>query len=172
MFRGANKITLDAKGRLAMPTRYRARLEERCDNRVVVTVDRDYCLLIYPFPEWEEIERRIARLPTLNRQARRLQRLMIGHATELELDSHGRILLSKELREFAALDRQVMLIGQGNKFELWDEAKATGAEITTTIKTASTMHSLWFNSRDIAFSPPVVRAGTYSRSILQDCLGT
>jgi MraZ protein len=123
MFRGANKITLDAKGRLAMPTRYRARLEERCGNRVVVTVDRDYCLLIYPLPEWEEIERRLARLPTLNRQARRLQRLMIGHATELELDGHGRILLSKELREFAALDRQVMLIGQGNKFELWDEAR-------------------------------------------------
>lgn len=123
MFRGANKITLDAKGRLAMPTRYRARIEERCDNRVVVTVDRDYCLLIYPLPEWEEIERRLARLPTLNRQARRLQRLMIGHATELELDGHGRILLSKELREFAALDRQVMLIGQGNKFELWDEAR-------------------------------------------------
>ncbi|MEJ2515156.1 MAG: division/cell wall cluster transcriptional repressor MraZ [Gammaproteobacteria bacterium] len=123
MFRGANKINLDAKGRLAVPTRYRARLEERCGNRVVVTVDRDYCLLIYPLPEWEEIERRLSRLPTLNRQARRLQRLMIGHATELELDSHGRILLPKELREFAGMERQVMLIGQGNKFELWDEAR-------------------------------------------------
>jgi MraZ protein len=123
MFRGANRLTLDAKGRLAVPTRYRARLEERCGNQVVVTVDRDYCLLVYPLPEWEEIERRIARLPALDRQARRLQRLMLGHATELELDGHGRILLPKELREFASLDRQVMLIGQGNKFELWDEQR-------------------------------------------------
>ena len=91
MFRGASKVTLDAKGRMAIPTRYRARLEERCDNQLVVTVDRDYCLLVYPLPEWEEIERRLVRLPTLNRQARRLQRLMVGYATEVELDGHGQI---------------------------------------------------------------------------------
>ena len=125
MFRGASKVTLDAKGRMAIPTRYRGRLEERCDNKLVVTVDRDYCLLVYPLPEWEEIERRLVRLPTLNRQARRLQRLMVGYATEVELDGHGRILLSRELREFAGLDRQAMLIGQGNRFELWDETRWT-----------------------------------------------
>ena len=125
MFRGASKVTLDAKGRMALPTRYRARVEERCDNQLVVTVDRDYCLLVYPLPEWEEIERRLVRLPTLNRQARRLQRLMVGYATEVELDGHGRILLSRELREFAGLDRQAMLIGQGNRFELWDETRWT-----------------------------------------------
>jgi MraZ protein len=125
MFRGASKVTLDAKGRMAIPTRYRGRLEERCDNQLVVTVDRDYCLLVYPLPEWEEIERRLVRLPTLNRQARRLQRLMVGYATEVELDGHGRILLSRELREFAGLDRQAMLIGQGNRFELWDETRWT-----------------------------------------------
>lgn len=125
MFRGASKVTLDAKGRMAIPTRYRGRLEERCDNQLVVTVDRDYCLLVYPLPEWEEIERRLVRLPTLNRQARRLQRLMVGYATEVELDGHGRILLSRELREFAGLDRQAMLIGQGNRFELWDENRWT-----------------------------------------------
>ncbi len=125
MFRGASKVTLDAKGRMAIPTRYRARLEERCDNQLVVTVDRDYCLLVYPLPEWEEIERRLVRLPSLNRQARRLQRLMVGYATEVELDGHGRILLSRELREFAGLDRQAMLIGQGNRFELWDETRWT-----------------------------------------------
>ncbi len=125
MFRGASKVTLDAKGRMAIPTRYRPRLEERCDNQLVVTVDRDYCLLVYPLPEWEEIERRLVRLPSLNRQARRLQRLMVGYATEVELDGHGRILLSRELREFAGLDRQAMLIGQGNRFELWDETRWT-----------------------------------------------
>ena len=121
MFRGATKVTLDAKGRLAIPTRYRERLAARCEGQLVATVDRDYCLLLYPFPEWEEIERKLVALPSLNRQARRLQRLMVGYATELEMDGHGRILLPKELREFANLDRQAILIGQGNKFELWDE---------------------------------------------------
>ena len=85
-------------------------------------MDRDYCLLIYPLPDWEEIERKLVRLPALDRKARRLQRLMVGYATELELDGHGRILLPKELREFAGLEKQTLLIGQGNKFELWDEA--------------------------------------------------
>jgi MraZ protein len=121
MFRGVNNIKLDAKGRLAMPTRYRERLMERCDGNMVVTVDRDHCLLLYPLPEWEDIERKLDRLPSLNKQARRLQRLLVGHATECELDNAGRILLPAPLREFAGLDRQVVLIGQGKKFEIWDE---------------------------------------------------
>jgi len=123
VFRGATKVTLDAKGRLAIPTRYRERLASRCEGQLVATVDRDYCLLIYPYPDWEEIERKLVRLPSLNQQARRLQRLMVGHATEIDIDGHGRILLPRELREFAALGRQAMLIGQGNKFELWDEER-------------------------------------------------
>jgi MraZ protein len=61
------------------------------------------------------------RLPSMNQQTRRLQRLMVGHATELELDSHGRVLVPPKLREYAMLNRQAMLIGQGNRFELWDE---------------------------------------------------
>lgn len=123
MFRGVNQVTLDAKGRLAMPTRYRDRIVERSNGHLVATVDRaDRCLLIYPLPEWEEIERKLMRLPTLNVTARRLQRLMVGHATELELDGHGRILIPPTLREYAALSRDVVLIGQGSRFELWDEA--------------------------------------------------
>ena len=123
MFRGATKVTLDAKGRMAIPTRYRERLQSRCDGQLVATVDRDdYCLLIYPQPDWEDIERKLVRLPSLNKQARRLQRLMVGYATEVDIDGHGRILLSRELRDFAKLERQAMLIGQGNKFELWDES--------------------------------------------------
>jgi len=123
VFRGATKITLDAKGRLAIPTRYRERIAARCDGQLIATVDKDYCLLIYPYPDWEEIERKLMRLPSLNKKARRLQRLMVGHATEVEIDGHGRILLSRELREFADLGRQAVLIGQGNKFELWDEER-------------------------------------------------
>ena len=120
MFRGATKVTLDAKGRLAIPTRYRERIQARCDGQLVATVDKDYCLLIYPFPDWEEIERKLVRLPSLDKKARRLQRLMVGHATEVEIDGHGRILLSRELREFAGLDGQGVLRGRGNKLELWD----------------------------------------------------
>jgi MraZ protein len=124
MFRGANKVTLDSKGRLAMPARYRERIVERSNGRLVATVDRsDRCLLIYTLPEWEEIELKLRRLPTLNPAARRLQRLMIGHAADLELDANGRILVPPSLREYAALSRAAMLIGQGNRFELWDEAQ-------------------------------------------------
>ncbi|MGW8369380.1 MAG: division/cell wall cluster transcriptional repressor MraZ [Gammaproteobacteria bacterium] len=123
MFRGANKITLDAKGRVAIPTKYRERLSERCDSQLILTVDRDYCLLIYPLPDWEDLERRLMRLPSLHRQVRRLQRLMVGYATEVELDGHGRVLLPRELREYAGLEKQAILIGQGNRFELWDELR-------------------------------------------------
>jgi len=123
MFRGANRLTLDIKGRMVMPTRYRERLQERCGGKLVVTVDKDQCLLIYPLPDWEEIERKLMRLPTLNPEARRLQRLMVGHATDLELDGHGRVLLPPQLREFGLLTRDAVLIGQGLRFELWDEAR-------------------------------------------------
>jgi MraZ protein len=90
---------------------------------LVITVDKDQCLLIYPLPDWEEIERKLMRLPSLNPQARRLQRLMVGHATDLELDAHGRVLLPPNLREFGLLTRDAMLIGQGVRFELWDETR-------------------------------------------------
>jgi len=106
-----------------MPTRYREQIAEAAQGRLVVTVDRDQCLLIYPLPEWERIERKLMSLPSLHAQARRLQRLMVGHATDLELDGHGRVLLPPELREFARLERHGMLIGQGNRFELWDEGR-------------------------------------------------
>lgn len=108
---------------MVMPTRYRAPLEEQAASKVVVTVDRDQCLLLYPLPEWERTERKLMDLPTLHAQSRRLQRLMVGYATDLELDGHGRLLLPPELREFAGLTRFGMLIGQGNRFELWDEAR-------------------------------------------------
>jgi MraZ protein len=121
VFRGVTTLNLDAKGRLAMPTRYRQRLAERCDSQMVMTVDPDHCLLLYPLPEWEEIERKLVRLPSLNKRARTLQRLLLGHATEVELDSHGRFLVPPPLRQFAGLEKHAVLIGQGNKFELWDE---------------------------------------------------
>jgi MraZ protein len=123
LFRGVNVISLDSKGRMAIPTRYREPLVEHCDGNLVVTVDPDYCLLIYPLPEWEEIERKLAKLPSFNKKARALQRLLMGHATECEMDSHGRILVTPPLRSFASIDKRAVLIGQGNKFELWDEQR-------------------------------------------------
>jgi MraZ protein len=123
MFRGVNHLALDSKGRLAVPTRYRDTLARHCNGQMVLTVnvDGDHCLLLYPLPDWEEIERKLVKLPSLNKAARRLQRLLIGHATECELDAAGRILLPPPLREFGTLVKNVVLIGQGNKFEIWDE---------------------------------------------------
>ncbi len=125
MFRGVNALNLDTKGRMAMPAKYRDRLQDMCHGQLVITVDRDHCLLVYPLPEWEVIERKLVKLPSFNPQARRLQRLLIGHATEVDLDGAGRILLPPPLRDFAEIDKQVVLIGQGNKFELWNEASWT-----------------------------------------------
>ena len=120
-FRGINNIAVDAKGRMAMPARYRERLLEACGGRLIVTVDQDHCLLVYPLPEWEIIETKLNELPSLNKTARLLQRLLIGHATELEMDAQGRILLPAVLRDFAGLTKKAVLIGQGKKLEIWDE---------------------------------------------------
>ncbi|WP_060528315.1 division/cell wall cluster transcriptional repressor MraZ [endosymbiont of Ridgeia piscesae] len=121
MFRGVSALNLDAKGRMAIPTRYRERLVESCASQLVITVDKDRCLLIYPEPVWEEIEQKLKALPSFNRAARNLQRLYIGHAHDLEMDAQGRILLPTELRKFANLQKRVALVGQGDRFELWDE---------------------------------------------------
>mgnify|MGYP003573113262 FL=1 len=121
MFRGGNTVNLDAKGRLALPTRYRGPLEDRCQGQVVLTVHDDRCLLLYPQPDWDEIERKLVRLPNQNKRTRTLQRMLLGHATELEIDKSGRILVPPRLREFANLEKRVVLAGLGNKFEIWNE---------------------------------------------------
>ena len=122
MFRGINLIVLDGKGRIALPSRYREQLQKNTISQLVVTIDTESpCLLLYPLSEWEEIEKKIQALPSFNQATRRVQRLLIGHATDLELDNSGRILLPQLLRDYAKFDKKVMLIGQGKKFELWDE---------------------------------------------------
>ncbi|MFP4648324.1 MAG: division/cell wall cluster transcriptional repressor MraZ [Halorhodospira sp.] len=143
MFRGVNPLNLDDKGRLAFPARHRDRLLSHCRGEAVATIDyRDYCLVLYPLPEWEEIERKLVALPDLQPSAKRLKRLLIGHAQELQVDAHGRVLVPGPLREYAGLEKQVVLIGQGNKLELWEaglweqrraewlqEAAASGEEL-------------------------------------------
>jgi MraZ protein len=122
LFRGVSQLTLDSKGRMAMPARYRQVLDEHCQGHLVITVDPDHCLLLYPLPEWVEIEAQINSWPTINPEARKLQRLLVGHATEVDMDASGRLLVPPPLRGFAYLDKNVVLTGQGKKFELWDEA--------------------------------------------------
>jgi len=126
LFRGVNNISIDAKGRMAIPTRFRERLESCCASQLVITVDTDCCLLIYPFPEWQEMERKLMNLPSFNKAARNLQRMLVGNATEVEMDGQGRILVSPPLRGYAELDKRAVLIGQGHKFELWDEERWSG----------------------------------------------
>jgi MraZ protein len=123
VFRGITAVSLDVKGRLAMPARQRDLLLESDDNaQLVVTIDtQSACLLLYPIAEWEIIERKLEALPSFNPATRRLQRLLIGHASEVEMDNQGRILIPQLLRDYAKLDKRVMVVGQGQKFELWSD---------------------------------------------------
>jgi len=122
VFRGVNQVNLDAKGRLAIPARYRDQISVQCSGHMVLTIDtEERCLLLYPIDDWEEIQEKVNALPSFNPKARRLQRLLIGHATDLDMDGSGRLLIPSLLRDYAGLDKKVILLGQGRKFELWDE---------------------------------------------------
>lgn len=123
MFRGVTALTLDSKGRLAMPAKYRDVLQLRAGGKLVVTADSALCLLLYPAPDWEPIQERLMGLSSFNARTRDLQRLLVGNASDVEMDAAGRILLPGPLRKFAALDKDVALVGQGARFELWDEGK-------------------------------------------------
>ena len=125
MFRGLNKISFDTKGRISIPTKYREQLLKISKKKLICTIDLDYCLLLYPLPSWLKIEQQVMKLPTLNTTSRKLQRLLVGHATDIEMDKSGRLLIPYELREFSMIKKEAMLIGQGNRFELWDYLRWT-----------------------------------------------
>jgi len=123
MFRGATKVTLDVKGRMVLPTRVRDILKQAgADQPLVATADRDGCVLIYPAAAWQPVQDDLMNRPNLDLETRWLQRLMVGYATDLDIDAQGRVLIPGELREFAALRRDGMLVGQNNHLELWDES--------------------------------------------------
>ncbi|HEN3425899.1 TPA: division/cell wall cluster transcriptional repressor MraZ [Yersinia enterocolitica] len=122
MFRGATMVNLDSKGRLAVPTRYRDLLNEESQGQMVCTIDlHQPCLLLYTLPAWEVIEQKLSRLSSMNPAERRVQRLLLGHASECQMGGAGRLLIAGTLRQHAGLNKEVMLVGQFNKFELWDE---------------------------------------------------
>ena len=123
MFRGINPVNLDSKARLAVSAKYRNKLMEISNGQLVLTVHPfDRCLLLYPLMEWERIEDQVNALPnSAHGHARRLQHLMVGYATELELDSASRVLLPNLHRNYALIGKRIMLVGQGHKFEIWSE---------------------------------------------------
>ena len=123
MFRGVTQLSLDNKGRLAIPTKYRDSLLAFCAGHLVLTADPSKCLLVYPQPAWEPIEQKLNSLSSFNPQTRSLQRLLVGNASDVEMDSAGRILVPPPLRQFAGLSKNVVLVGQGAKLELWEEEK-------------------------------------------------
>ena len=126
VFRGVTQLALDAKGRLAIPARHRDALTggpEGANRALVVTADPSRCLLLYPCATWEPIQARLMALSSFNERLRGLQRLLVGHADDVDMDGAGRILVPPALRQYAGLEHRVVLVGQGNKFELWDEAK-------------------------------------------------
>ena len=120
-FRGVAQLVLDAKGRLAIPSKHRDGLANG-DGRLVITADPSRCLLLYPIAAWEPIQARLMSFSSFDERIRALQRLLVGYADDVEIDAAGRILVPPALREYAALDKRVVLVGQGRKFELWDEA--------------------------------------------------
>lgn len=124
MFRGLSAVSIDAKGRMAIPARYKGQLAKKKGGILVITIDTEqHCLLMYPYEQWEVIEEKLESLSSFNPATRRIQRLLIGHATEVEIDRNGRVLLPALLRDYAGIDKTAMLVGQGKKFEVWSEEK-------------------------------------------------
>jgi len=123
VFRGVTLLALDAKGRLAIPARHRDALGRVSNGRLVLTADPSHCLLLYPLAAWEPIQARLMSLSSFNDKIRSLQRLLVGYADDVDIDGAGRILVPPSLRRYANLDKHVVLVGQGHKFELWDEAQ-------------------------------------------------
>lgn len=122
MFRGATAINLDAKGRIAIPAKYRDALQEACSGQLVITIDLELpCLTLFPLPHWEQLERQLQSLSNTNQVHLSIKRLLLGHASEVELDKNARLLLPAKLREHAGLEKHLLLAGMGNTFQIWDE---------------------------------------------------
>ena len=125
MFQGASSLSLDAKGRLSVPTRHRDILSATAGGSLTITKHPDGCLMIFPRPEWEKFRERIAALPM---SAQWWKRIFLGNAMDVEIDSTGRVLVSPELRQAAGITKDTLLLGMGSYFELWDKASYDSQE--------------------------------------------
>ena len=122
MFQGAGQINLDAKGRMAVPARHREALLTAGEGRLVITAHPHRCLLLYPQPAWEPIRAKVLAAPSLEAQSAMLRRLLVGFAVDAEMDGAGRVLVAPELRQYAGLEKEVWLVGQGSHFEIWSDS--------------------------------------------------
>jgi MraZ protein len=125
VFQGASAINLDAKGRISIPAKHRDALSQQCEGRMTLTKHPHGCLLFFPRPVWEQHREQIAAWPM---SARAWQRIFLGNACDVELDSAGRVLISPELRAAVGLEKEVMMLGMGTHFEIWDAAKLAADE--------------------------------------------
>lgn len=121
IFQGAAALSLDVKGRLAIPARHRDALFAASAGQLVLTAHPHRCLLLYPAPAWEPIRDKVLAASSLNSRAAAIKRLLVGNAREEAIDSAGRLLVAPELRQFAQLEKQVWLVGQGSHFEIWSD---------------------------------------------------
>lgn len=131
MFQGASSLNLDAKGRMSIPARHRDALSLQCEGRITLTKHPHGCLLLFPRPVWEQHREQIASWPM---SARAWQRIFLGNASDVEMDTAGRILIAPELRSAVGLSRDVMLLGMGSHFEVWDAAKLAESEAEAVAK--------------------------------------
>jgi MraZ protein len=120
VFQGASAINLDAKGRMSIPAKHRDALMQQCEGRMTLTKHPHGCLLFFPRPVWEEHREQIAAWPM---SARAWQRIFLGNASDVEMDATGRVLVAPELRKAVGLEKEVMMLGMGSHFEIWDAAR-------------------------------------------------
>lgn len=125
LFQGISSVTLDAKGRLSVPTRHRDALMGQFEGRVTITRYPEGCLMVFPRPEWEKYREKVIALPE---SARSWKRILVGNAMDVELDATGRVLVAPELRQAVGLTREAVLLGMGNCLELWDRARYEAQE--------------------------------------------
>lgn len=120
MFRGGFEHSVDSKGRVSVPSKFRDIIAERYDGKLVLALDLDRCLTVYPLEEWERLEEKIKTLPMMQKEVKDFMRFFFSSATECELDKQGRLLIPPALRERAGINKSVMLVGIINKIEIWD----------------------------------------------------
>ena len=122
VFRGISNLNIDSKGRIAIPTKYRDEINADHNGEMILTVDHGVrCLVLYPMWKWLDTEQKLMGLPNLSDAVRDMKRLILGHASDVDMDGQGRIMLGAPLRDYAELGKKLVMIGQGDKFELWDE---------------------------------------------------
>lgn len=122
MFRGRFEYTIDEKGRISLPSKFREALSANFDERLIIT-SFDNCLWAYPMPEWQAIEEKIAALPQFRSEVKALQRVFVSGAADCPLDKQGRIVIPPTLRDYAELKKEVVFVGMTKRIEIWSKEK-------------------------------------------------